>query len=195
MNNILLITGNTGAGKDTLAQNLKKCPQLRFQPHLYSFGDALKQFTADFYNAQIDNFYTRKNETAQWITELTQDDENPIHTYRQLLQRTSDKIKKYNQRFFTDITLSSVEDVPFIIFPDWRFPYELDGLREKFPNAKIRTIRLGPPVEHKPGQHNSDTSLDSNICDFLLDNSRLSPEQTCEITLKTLKNWFVDLFN
>lgn len=175
---ILLITGESGSGKSTLAKNIAS--QLNKNITTFAFGDVLKQFTADLFDIPLENFYNEKKEE-----------------HRHFLKNTSDLVKKWYPLFFTSRTIyetfgPKLSDL--YVCQDWRFDYELSYLRERFPSARIRTIRLLKGFKNK-GDHNSERTLDKHIVDLTIDNTNLKEEKTLSEVMKRIQIWFPELFN
>jgi hypothetical protein len=217
--NIILLHGETESGKDTLALNIQrkflsekaktsgKLELIHAEQYIpiHAYANSLKHLCSKLYNIPLDRFYNDK----EGLTDYN----DPAKGYlkvREIMQMVADLIKEFDYLFFDRILVKHLRCFPssfspfFYIISDWRFPHSVEYIREHIPEAKIRTVRLTKGFKKK--QHttenagnpifDSERSLDNFVVDLQIDNEHLSPEKTCEILMKRIKEmWFIDLFN
>tara|TARA_R110002110_G_scaffold14288_5_gene66901 strand:+ start:382 stop:1158 length:777 start_codon:yes stop_codon:yes gene_type:complete len=111
-------------------------------------------------------------------------------TAREFLQNFgTDICRKIKPAVWTDCCLKRIQqdDSELAIVPDVRFPNELEAIQEV--GGKVIKLTRRPYQD----DHSSETSLDSKDVtdkfDYVLDNSKLSIDETNMELLKVLKEW------
>lgn len=156
---IWLICGYAGSGKDTaagiLAKNLSRA-------NISSFASAVKDFVAKAHNLDRQLFDTQEGKRQRV---------DSMRTIRDLLIEYAESEKlNYGDLAIWARRLNPPANTAHWILSDWRFKAELDCLRERFPNARIHTIRV-VRREVVPLETETEHELDGLHCDVILDNS------------------------
>lgn len=162
---IIVISGKSGHGKDTLAKMIKKELESKDYNVLTThFADLLKYVCKEFFD---------------W--DGKKDDPG-----RSLLQYVgTDIVRKKQPDFWTNFLIEMFKLFPnewdYVLIPDCRFPDEIVGFRES--GFDIRHIRISRPnfdsgLTEQQQNHTSETALDNYSYDYFVEN---------DSTLKTLK--------
>ena len=188
---ILLITGQIGAGKDSLAQNLQYHYGLNFAIKK-AFADRLKESVRDIYGIPT-NLLWGSQEDKNASTHVRRIDGKGYYTVRELVCVFSDLTKSIDNYCwvrvigdFVNACVSSPNDCvgywknyQCFFISDWRFEYEKDFLIAYCcPHVEIRTLKLLRTGESS--QHNSEIMVnDESMCyDWIIDNNNLSRYET-----------------
>lgn len=200
---ILLISGDIGAGKDTLADSLVN-HYTDFIAKKLNFADRLKQIVRDIFKVPQEllwgtqeDKYKLTNIRKPCIDEFY---ESEFYSIRELIQVTADKLKEIDELCFCKPISSFIQSCQaspgnsqgwykgynYFFIADFRFPYEYAHLKE-FDGFDVKTLRLGRSGD--TNNHNSEQSLKNFIFDFYIENDNLNKEQTFFKTLAAINNW------
>lgn len=163
---IFLLSGKSGAGKDTLANIMQdKLNSVGKQVLVLHFADLVK-----FYCKQYWNWDGEKNEAG-----------------RALLQRIgTDIMRKFDEDYWTRIigeflaALSIYENFDCALVPDARFPNEIEIVQDYNPQAltirierydNLGNVYFNPLLTFEQLHHASETSLDEyGYFDYIVEN-------------------------
>ena len=153
---VLAISGKAEAGKDTVAQALKKkLEPMGYKVLVVHYADLLKYICKTFF---------------EW------DGKKDEHG-RTLLQKIGTEVIREQQpeywiSFIKDILHFFPNEWNFVIIPDCRFPNEIKEIEEDFDCSSVRVIR--PDYQNhltdEQRLHSSETALDDWRFDYYLNN-------------------------
>lgn len=175
MKKIFLISGKSGAGKDTFSNFLKKLLNSE-RILIIHFGDAVKTFATQYYN------WNGIKDTAG----------------RHLLQELgTDKVKNHFPTYWATIVSQFIaateEDWDYVIIPDWRFEDEYATICKFNDINKVVTIRINRKENGKPYYnpamrinqliHISECALDNYNFQWIIDHESLEQLEGSAIEL------------
>jgi len=168
---IILVTGAAGSGKGQVSDTLVKL----LGANEISFAQPMKKWAIEYFDFPVWDCYNSREEAVRAGFTDAPEFKGVEFQYgktslsRHFLQRFGDFMKdKVKKTFWADeaamrIMLSGVFDH---VISDWRFPYEEDVIRHKFPGAKVITLRVIrsdlPPIE-AGASHCSETALTDDM--------------------------------
>lgn len=169
---ILLISGKAGSGKDTFANYIYNCIQKRNKKVLrIHFADLVKYYATNYYN---------------WNGEKD--------AYGRALLQTigTDKMRAIFPNYWAEIiakflfVAKKTNDFDYVLIPDWRFYNEYTTLLKYFNFKDVITIRVMREGLENNSQHISETELDNDHFQWIVENISLSD---LEDSAKTLFNY------
>lgn len=172
---IILLRGYSQSGKDFIGKIL--CDTYGFKR--FAFADSLKKIISLNYTCAVDILHSQEGKLKICETDPLK------RSYRQILIDEALRLKETDQDIFAkecckDI-LKLYEDsyANKIVITDWRFPNELEVIKQYFPNYKIITVHVHrhnqilSPVdnisEYHLENHNSDYSIVNNMNEEIYD--------------------------
>lgn len=176
---IILISGKSGHGKDTLAQIMKK--QLESENKkvlIIHFGDAVKWFAKDIFH---------------WDGEKNEFGRNLLQTIG------TERLRKKFPTYWAEIVAKFLAAIPLwdvVLIPDWRFKNEYETIDDYLKNT--HTIRIeryineklyyNPALNFVQNSHISECELDKyNFEWFIYNSSNLQDlEESADYILKEI---------
>lgn len=198
---VLLITGQIGAGKDSLAQNLQYHYGLNFAIKK-AFADRLKESIRDIYGIPT-HLLWGSQEDKNTPTNIRRTNGEGYYTIRELMHVFSDLAKSLDNYCWVRIIgnfINSCVSTPndcvgywknyqYFFISDWRFTFEQDFLISHCPDAEIRTLKLlrvGDSNSHNSEVMVNDKSMSYN---WIIDNNNLSRHETYKQTVNLIDGW------
>jgi hypothetical protein len=162
---IILISGHSGSGKDTLADLFLP---LGFKK--YAMADSLKTFTAERHGFPFSLTQTQEGKATVIKSTLTHKEV----TVRQLLIDDSleMKITSRDPAFWARILAKklSEERPEYVVISDWRYEEELNHLKTIFPDATMKKIRINR-ANISPSKDPSEHDLDNFGFNYIVKNN------------------------
>jgi hypothetical protein len=172
MNNIFLVSGRAGAGKGAVSKILCKLMSARE----VAFAEPMKRWAIQYFDFEPWECYNSEEEARQagWSSLIMGRSDvkyGKTPESRRFLQRLGDLMKDVHCRSYWADRASEVlegyfdcEDSVNAVISDWRFPYELETIRDDFDyeyttTYAIRVIRSDLPKIEAGSGHVSETSL------------------------------------
>jgi dephospho-CoA kinase len=164
--NIILIGGYAGAGKDVVANFLVK----NFGFTRYAFADALKKYVAKKYGISLALMYSQEGKNSIVCID------NTAVTIRELLISEATAQRKIDPDIWANILVEQIQSkaVDRVVISDFRFTNEWEVLRKNF-SKKIQTIWV-----MRPGMDVSVNFSEHQLDDFIFD------DIVCNTTFRVL---------
>lgn len=161
---ILLLRGFSQSGKDFVGKIL--CKQYGYQR--FAFADCLKQLVCNKYRVSMEQLHSQSGKLDICLHDPTQ------RTYRQILIDEALLARKEDDACFARACCEDIKrsNATHVVITDWRYPKELDMLREYFPNISIipiHIVRLSQ--ESSPVEDRSEYQLMDRTNDWTLYNT------------------------
>jgi hypothetical protein len=154
---IILVSGWIKSGKDTFAELLQK----EYNFTQVAFADSLKTYVASKYKIPVSWCYTHEGKDSI-IKKVGM-------TVRQVLIKESERIKEINPFHWVNATIYSIRSCPNVVISDFRFPVEVNRLKQIFPERHIVTVRINR-FEKALSAHFTEHALDDYDFDIIVDN-------------------------
>ena len=179
---IILVSGNAGAGKDTVFGMIKDLiPDIR----QYTFAASLKHIVKDlskiFLNAEFDvesmNSLEYKEAIRPEFTVYDQNGPRPL-SIRHLLQNIGTEVMRNHlgADVFINATLDQIESDPdekVVAITDLRFPNELSRVRQFCSEKRYKLIVIKVRRSSiESGYHESEKNIDKLPCDWIIENNQ-----------------------
>lgn len=155
---VIVISGKAQHGKDTLGNYLRDILEDKGKKSfIIHYADYLKMLATNVY---------------RWNGEK---DEKG----REILQKTGDKMREKNPRYFVEKVLDILEDfedeMDYAIIPDGRLPIEVDLMKENFDCLSIRINREfhNPLMTREQLSHITETAMDKYNFDYIFQTTDL----------------------
>ena len=156
--NIWLIAGYAGSGKTTVGELLAK----KLSAGLTAFAKEVKNQLATQLRDWMD---TQEGKARQ------------INLRQLLIDFSADKKEETGEAVWAEYVAKEIEiaqsfDQKNWVIHDWRYVVELEVMRQRFPHARIHTVRVvsnrvSPAPDHVVSEHN----LDDSTVDTVLSNN------------------------
>jgi hypothetical protein len=131
---IILIRGYSQSGKDFVGKIL--CKKYGYQR--FAFADSLKRLVSNKYHVPIEQLHSQQGK-------LQSCEEDPQkRTYRQILIDEALLVRSNDDDYFAKECCEDIRqcDAKRIVITDWRYPNELNVIKEFFPDYKINTLHV-----------------------------------------------------
>ena len=155
---IILITGYAGSGKDAAGSVLQQNGYTR-----YAYADMLKIQTAHKYGFPFELTQTQEGKGTAVSSK----------TVRQLLIEEAALMKELHNdpAYWAKLLAKAIKDSTDskIVITDWRYTAELANFQEEFPEAEITTLRIYRPSVI-PSADPSEHELDNYQCTYTIAN-------------------------
>ena len=152
---IILLSGKCGNGKDTIADYLVT----NYNYSKYSFAETLKHHTSQKYNFDPVLCFTQEGKKT------TIGDK----TVRDLLISEALEIRKTNDNYFVEKTVSKFQKGTDIVISDCRYPNEIEYITKAFKDVIV--LRVNKSDQQNPTHLlPSETQLDNYQFDYIIDN-------------------------
>jgi hypothetical protein len=131
---IILIRGYSQSGKDFVGKIL--CKKYGYQR--FAFADSLKQLVVNKYHTNMQQLHSQYGKM-----EICPHDEHG-RTYRQILIDEALLARSMDDNCFAKDCCKEIKkyNVDRVVITDWRYPNELEALKEHFPEYEITTVHL-----------------------------------------------------
>ena len=131
---IILIRGYSQSGKDFVGKIL--CKKYGYQR--FAFADSLKRLVCNKYNIQMEQLHSQHGKM-----QICEEDEQK-RTYRQILIDEALLARNNDDNCFAKDCCEEIQtyDAKLIVITDWRYPNELDVIKDYFPDYHILTVHL-----------------------------------------------------
>lgn len=198
---MLLITGQIGAGKDSLAQNLQYNYGLNFSIKR-AFADKLKATVRDLYGIPTHLLWGSQNDKKA-PTHIRKPNSEEYYTVRELVCAFSDACKAIDNNCwarvigdFINACISTPNDCvgywknyEYFFISDWRHEHEKEFLISYCPNTDIKTLKLLRKGDYIP--HNSEDMVNKETAtfDWVLDNNNLTINETRNQAINLIDGW------
>jgi dephospho-CoA kinase len=131
---IILIRGYSQSGKDFVGKIL--CKKYGYQR--FAFADPLKQLVVNKYQVSMQQLHSQQGKM-----EVCREDEQQ-RTYRQILIDEALLARSIDDNCFAKDCCKEIKkyDTKRVVITDWRYPNELEVLKEYFPDYEITPVHL-----------------------------------------------------
>jgi protein associated with RNAse G/E len=133
---IILLRGFSHSGKDFVGDILCK----KYGYERFAFADSLKKIIVEKYQCNIEQLHTQSGKL-----EVCQSDSKK-RTFRQILIEEALSLRNIDCDIFAKLCCKdisqNVKDNYKIVITDWRYPNELEVLKNHFPNYKIYPVHI-----------------------------------------------------
>ena len=162
---IILLRGFSRSGKDFVGSIL--CEKYGYKR--FSFADSLKKMIQRDFNCSWEQLHTQEGKL-----QICENDSKK-RTYRQILIDEALRLRNIDSGIFAKHCCSEIyelEEVPKkIVITDWRYPNEIEILKQAFPNFQITPVHLIREGQiTSPVNDISEYQLDDRIGDHLIIN-------------------------
>ena len=199
INKILLISGKSQSGKDTLGNSIEsKWPD---DICCFSFAEKLKYFINDLFGVPLELLFGTDEDKDQ-LTDIRWEDtptydgclvnSSEFMTVRDLLKYFgSDICRKMYKYCWAKQVADDIECNGYNIslIRDLRMVDELDYIKERFPLSDIKTVRLLRKVKENDDWHESESGLDGFDEFDLYISEEFDEKETLKCVITNIKKW------
>eukprot|EP01080_Neovahlkampfia_damariscottae_P007951 gene7951-12418_t len=152
---VILLSGEAGSGKDTLADYLEKKENYK----KISFGEEMKIQCSKKFGIPMNFFVERSKKDALYL--------NTGKTPRDYLIEYASEKRKEDEDYFTKKSIESLDVKGYYVISDCRFKREIDFVRNFF-DFGILSVWI---QRNQVKVVNDNSTLRSDQCDICIDNS------------------------
>lgn len=155
---IILISGYTNSGKDTIGRNLTSYHNY----HRVAFADALKDEVAEIYGIDRASLDTQEGKETLF---------DDTRTARDLLISHGKQRRQEDPNYWTKKVVDQIRNYEKVVITDWRFPHEYDVICFEFGEETVHTWRVNRYGRVLANMDESETSLNGWNFDHVFDNN------------------------
>ena len=161
---IILIRGYSQSGKDFVGKIL--CKKYGYQR--FAFADSLKRLVSNKYHIRMEQLHSQHGKM-----QICEEDEKK-RTYRQILIDEALLARNNDDNCFAKDCCKEIQtyDAKKVVITDWRYPNELDVIKDYFPDYNILTVHLVRTSQTmSPVQDQSEYQLENTKVDRFIMNT------------------------
>jgi len=161
---IILIRGYSQSGKDYVGRILCK----KYGYHRFAFADSLKHLVSNKYHVSIEQLHSQQGKLQHCEEDLQK------RTYRQILIDEALLVRNNDDDYFAKECCEDIRqyNTKYIVITDWRYPNELNVIKEFFPDYKITTLHvIRTSQTTSPVEDHSEYQLTNIIADHIIVNT------------------------
>jgi hypothetical protein len=131
---IILLRGFSHSGKDHVGRILSN----EYGYQRFAFADSLKKMVAKNFGCPLDKLHSQSGKMEICNSDIL------LRTYRQILIDEAFRLRNQDAGIFANLCCQEIKTLGSknVVITDWRYPNEIEVIRNMFPTYKITPVHI-----------------------------------------------------